>query len=534
MEECCGANCRVASDQVAPGCTAAQTIAHGGFDVTQADTMPVQDIHHEQYEQMYNASCASGYDRHESNLTVDTKVYDCAGLCPVADYGDVIFSQCCADCASSDTSTVLGQHNLTFSLCKGCALVEKFRPYHQSLITHETEAAFQYRVNATLIAQVNHFVEGEMHPHYGESVYGSVHDGAYSTVLDPATGAYVSSAALASRHPSLGAHVDPLPLATGAAVPSRRLDTSAVPGSATGSAPLGSTVATESRELQHMFDNSFGYNTRCAAAVGQCHGTFQIKLVNCNDCMGVPILQRACCRDCGCALAQESGLQTGPVSHGNRISAGDYVHLACSGCGCGDITDSIADFASHYVLNCDPLSAEVRAQYFVHGQIPLSFQNTGVVLGNPAALTAVAAAIAEIAGLPSANLVRVSLQPARRLSPAEEERRLSGVINAVYEFPVNSTAEASRTEALIETGTTDSAQAVINHYLDAAGVPMLPALVPLLQAGISMLPLWQFTRLLPCRQLHRPPCARAQQHRSQQLSQRRQRHHRQDPGPQQS
>merc|ERR1712166_1276762 len=134
--------------------------------------------------------------------------------------------------------------------------------------------------------------------------------------------------------------------------------------------PIAPGAATRQRRLpaQPMFSNSYGYNTRCAAAIpGRCHGTFQISLIDCHDCADVPILERACCRDCGCAQAQEHAATSSCV--------GDHIHLECAGCSCEGASTGIEAWVSHYVGNCDPLEAEVSARYYVHGMIPITWES---------------------------------------------------------------------------------------------------------------------------------------------------------------
>lgn len=444
-EECCGADCKPsfsASDSPAPGCTTEQTILHDGLHVTQADTMPLPTIFQHGYQEMFNASCASGFQHQQSNLSVTTVVYDCGGLCPESDYGEAIFTQCCTDCGNRDTSLVTGNPIVAFAHCKGCV--------RAGATVAETQTAFHSRIHATLHTQVTAWINDGSATGIDRTshVFGSVHDGAWQTNV------------------------------TGGEIPSGMFPDSGLAVALTGETngdrlPLASATATVSgppeRRLQHMFENSYGYNTRCAAAIpGTCHGTFQLKLVDCNDCQGVPILKRACCRDCGCALAQEA-----LTIHGG---AGNHVHLQCAGCGCADATTGIEAWAAHYVGNCDPLHARVSARYYVHGDIPITFQSPGDVSTNPAFNLAIAEAIAEIAHTDvPASAVTVTFQQARRLESEESARRLSGVVYANYTIEVPSAASARTAEAHIEAETTDTAQAAINRHLTSHNLPTASA-----------------------------------------------------------
>jgi len=466
-QECCGADCQVDSDQPAPGCNTQQTIHHGGFHVTAAHTMAMDAIHSGGYQEMFNASCASGFQNHRSNLSVGTLVYDCGGLCPERDYGD-IFIACCGACQEQDDSMILGNEHISFTHCKGCPrcgdgshpTTDTAGAPHCTSNTPalvEDEDAFKQRINITLHAQIDFWVDHlNRFTLFTDHVYGSDDHGAWRTNVsqmgqpDYHADNLESGNAIPTARPILSSDLAPmdLPLAAGAATQGRRLP------------------------AQPMFSNSYGYNTRCAAAIpGRCHGTFQISLIDCHDCADVPILQRACCRDCGCEQAQRS-LDLG------ASAVGDHIHLECAGCSCDGANTGIEAWVAHYVGNCDPLQAEISARFYVHGMIPITWESEAdqtSILNNPNAPNVIGAAIAQIvaAGV-TADDITVRLEDAgRRLSsevtPAAS-RRLSGVINAIYDIAAPSEAAAHTAEANIEAETVSSALAVINQHLTPAGM----------------------------------------------------------------
>lgn len=430
VETCCGADCQVQSDSPAPGCNTAHTILDDSLDevVTQADTMGLDTIRHEGYQDMYNASCASGFHHQVSNLTVSTVVFDCAGLCPLADYGQHIFNACCAECVARDTSADTDQTTVAFSHCKGCN--------RTGVSVAETPEAFHTRIVTTLHDKITAWVTQETSTSYSTPL-GSSHDGAWHTDL--------RSGVLEAGNMS--------------ALPIAGLTTGATSQTALANQRRLQEAQTALANSQAMFYNSYGYNTRCAAGIpGDCQANFSLKLVDCLDCHGVPILTRACCRDCGCALDQEAeNLQSS--------GAGNYVHLQCAGCSCSDATTGIEAWVDHYISTChsDPLQAVVTARFYVHGQIPLTFQNAAVVtsiLTNPNAHTVIAEAIAEIAQVNVASTVTVALTAGNQ----------SGLINAVLDIASPSESAARAAEAHIEAETTDTAQTVVNSHLHLAGI----------------------------------------------------------------
>jgi len=419
-DTCCGADCQIQSDSPAPGCNSAYAVLNDTFDevVTQADTMHMDTIRDEGYQDMYNASCASGFHHQVSNLSVSTVVFDCAGLCPLADYGEHIFNACCEECKTRDTSAETDQTIVAFAHCKGCVRDGESVP--------ETTEVFQGRIVTTLHDKINAWVTQERSGYSYNSPLGSSHDGAWHTDLRTGTAAQI-----------------------------------AAPGFSTGA--ISQAALANNRRLQDsqaMFYNSYGYNTRCAAGIpGDCHGNFSLKLVDCLDCHGVPILTRACCRDCGCALAQE-------IETLQSSGASNYVHRECAGCSCSDATTGVEAWVDHYINTCghsDPLQAVVTARFYVHGQIPLTFQNAAVVtsiLTNPNAHTVIAEAIAEIAQVDVASTVTVALTAGNQ----------SGLINAVLDIASPSESAARSAEANIEAETTDTAQTVVNSHLHLAGI----------------------------------------------------------------
>lgn len=438
QQTCCGADCQIESNSPA-GCTQDRTIAHGGHHVTEAQTMSMDTILDRGYQSMFNASCATEFDNHRINLTVSTVVFDCAGLCPVADYGQTIFDACCADCWSRDTSQLYqsNQDHMTFSHCVGCI---------NTTISAQPEdkADFESRMNATLHRRVGDWTQGiRVQTNHGPHVYGSEHDGDWATNIAGWGGSTPwASAPLPSSPVTDSSRVPLLPLSPEA----RQMPP---------------------RQLQHMFQNSYGYNTRCAAAETQnCSGTFHLKLIDCNDCSGVPILKRACCRDCGCELAQAR----------EASNLENHIHLECSGCStsCNDHTRSIEPWVQHYVGSCDPLQATITARYFVYGEIPLTFDNPVEVAQNHAAYEGqIAQAVATIVGTDGidASMIQVTLgeDQTRRLVE-DSQRRLSGTIEAAYQISAPSQLAATNARNHIQGETRQSATVAIRDQLSTAGL----------------------------------------------------------------